>query len=575
MRWALAALLGAILAGGASAPPSLAQAPQLPCYNAIKADGKPGCLPVPPQGALDVRSFGVGPAVADNAPLLQQAVDAAYGQGVALVICGGVLNVAGPVYYYGGMTLAACPGTWLKKTAGGFAALSSADAVGAHWVTTTPGPRGVTLRGLNIDNNYQSGAAIVASGLRASEFVDLNLINGAGPGTWSYQNSQGTGTAPNALLELISSPKDNTSSIRILGGVIGNANTQTNGPPYDYTNCQNMSDIGIALVNPSQNTGYSNPPNYNLVRNTQIWCNNTAIRNDYASDNVFDMVDASFSGKYCVSIGDVGQSVFVAGTSTAGGVLSLKFTNPAITGSPVLAAYTSTGAGPAADAAGLAAAVNGNAALTAFGIAAQTTAGTGNITVTYSPTQSLPITPGASGGTNLGLVHTAQRNVVSGLYCEGSGLATTVWLGANAAYNSIRNPANYNPGSGGLLVAAARFGSSYTRVSGHLGGTIKSASFTADCLNDPQPYLVDTTAGPVTATLLGPADLGAQCSFSDYNNRFATNNLTIAVAPGWGQTIQGAAAVVLNVNGATQSWRLSLATTAGVLNWVPVSSGPP
>jgi hypothetical protein len=506
---------------------------------------------------IDWRQFGVATAASNNQLTAQAAFNAAYTLGLPLKLCGaGTFPITGTVYYYPRMHISWCPGTVLQKNAAGFAALSPASEIGGTYPVLGGGfYRGsivnVTFERPTIDLTLTSGTGIEMSAVVDSKVVDPNIYNIAPKGTWSYIDAEGTGTLPNAGIVMAGGNVNNVENVEIVGGMIGNANSYVWAPPYNYTGCAHLGGAGIAMTVPSQDTTYVNPPNGNIIRNVALLCNSIGIQDDYGSDNRFIANDVSFSEAAGITNGTYGHYDLMAGGSVSavgGDRLTVTFMSDGLVGSPISITYTTrTGDTLAEAAASEAAMITANPTLRAYGVSASVPAGTSNMVISYSEPNPLGFALAGSGAITLSAAHTTGRNFMSQTQAEGN-RTSAIFIGPNVWKYIIDNPGSYfgTP----LLVAHHHAGPNGSQTpivqnayEAQRRGTFKTASFTADCVNDIQPYLVSTAQGPITVSLSGSIEWGTVCQFVDYTGSWGARNLTIDVpSAAWGAvTIQGAA----------------------------------
>lgn len=230
------------------------------------------------------------------------------------------------------------------------------------------------------------------------------------------------------------------------------------------------------------------------------------------------------------------------------------------------AAVSATGTSRAAIATGLATAINASAPLAAIGVTATVWPSSSVLSIHYGdeysasttdPSLNIAFCPsqqvsnactGGTGYTTYSLIpwYPNTQNKLEMVSAENGNAA--IDLGANVRGVTIDNPQQVSQNTccfvnhphGGPDGAQDPVLVSYFPSGGLSPGTPENSNFTADCLNDQQPYIVNTPS-IVTATLSPTTLRGTICKFQDAAGNWATHNIGIAVTyPGWGSsTIKG------------------------------------
>ena len=523
--------------------------------------------------SIDWREFGASTTSSDNALVAQQALNAAFTLGRTLDICGPGTYKTGPLYFYPTPVNWCSHATVLQRIAAG-PVMTLVDAVGHTFPQSAM--MSMTLVKPTIDDNAslwttQGGAGIVVSAVNNWKIDDPWIYNiptratpapsvtGAPVGTFRYTDAQGTGWAENGGIVMLGSLELNTENGHLDGGFVGNFVTPINN---SFTCAAQKGASGLVLSMPLPQAAVplaaANPPNGNSFRNTEFDCNSIGVRNDYGSANDFDNIDTTFSSLAGVAIGTFGRvDLTVAGTASGTSTVGVTLLG---TFGTETASYTGTGS--AADAAnGIVTSINGNAALTGAGITAGQYPNTASLWISWADEHSVGTTdvpfninvcgsgtfPPCSGVLTIARFFSTAWNEINISASEQS-TNGAINIGANVQNWTLRNPQQV---TGSTPVVAANHGgqsgATNPQIFGNFGsnavnwGTSKSTNFTTNCASDPQPYIVQTGGGPITATL-GPTEgNGTTCRFVDNAGNWAVNPLTIVPpSSAWGvYTVNG------------------------------------
>lgn len=537
-------------------------------------------------GWADWREFGANLASTDNGSFARAAAAAAWYLSLPLKFCGpGKYTVATTSYYYGGMTAEWCPGTVLK------AANTLTGAVLAP--ATVPGdtyPTGASVGTLynvrmirpTIDQNLSAGAGLLVEAVVNGKIEQPNITNIPDTGKFNWPTQGGTANLPKGGLVMTGGNVNNVQNVEVDGGIIGNA--ITTGPPFDYSNCVNFGGAGIVLTAPqSSDANFGNPPNGNIFRNITFQCNRINVQNDYGSDNQFDDLDVSFAYNAGITDGTYGRyDLAVGGTDTNGLTLGVKFVSPTLSGGPIITVSVTTTGTLSTDVAALASAITANVALAAYngGITASSalnSTGTYTLTISYAESATYPLgfDTVIPAGMTMAAAHGASRNYFHKIQAEGIKASGRPYvIGPNASkivideYGSNASASNapigdWHPGPAGSFLPVLR---DLNYGSLPIGTSVTSATYSADCVNDLQPYQVGTNSNAINITLAGYMPQGTICTFVDWGGAFATHNLTITASNNWfaSNTIEGAASQTFSTN--YQTIRLQLYGS----QWLPI-----
>ena len=545
--------------------------------------------------SIDWREFGVSTALTDNQTPAQAALDAAFNAGLPLVICGSGFFKTSTLYFYPSRV------SWCDHSA----VLQRINAGPVMILVDAPGntyPLGpmfnAHLERPTIDMNSalwttEGGAGIVMTGVNNATILDPNIwniptrdtpapagITGAPVGTFAFTDSQGTGWAENGGIDLLGGGFVNVENIYILGGYASNLIVGTDGHPGGPECAALHGSSGLVQGIPSQDMGYGaqiaggpGPANGNIFQGFLANCTSWGFRNDYGVQNTYINTDATHSEFVGYAMGTYGRyDVQITGTGDIIG-----------------------------EATTLAANINANAALAAYGVTAGVYPGTSTLWVSWGDEHSTthgdpPLNLALCGantnpvcGTNTGITFRSPSITGAPVYVSAPG-SFTIKVFYRAAGNHLYDYSSEDDGDTAVSIAAnatstilenpvQTSGSPKQIISNHAGpdgsvgtvvrdnlnafnyGTQINSSQTIDCNADYQPYAVDTGPGPVTLTIGNwSASTGNTCSFIDAGSgggSFGTNALTIQAGnSAYGNYTVKGSTLVLGTNGQSATLHL-------------------
>lgn len=252
-------------------------AAQLQAYLLWKNSGAP-------LGSLGDAFLGLDSSgTSDVTSSLQGYIDISYSAGTEVIIGAGTWLTMG-IHIYSGMTVRFMPGAQLVMNGTG-PCISTLPAPGA--VAGSTSSFGTKLINANINQNQQSGCAILWESVYFGVLESPQITGVAATGTWSHVNYDGTQTLPNAGLMLLGSHVSGgicsynrvTNPFIREGFVLGSGGTAGTGGD------------GIWMGVTNGNTG--NKPNYNYFEGGRVTGYTNGLYLQLGNDNVFAQVDFS------------------------------------------------------------------------------------------------------------------------------------------------------------------------------------------------------------------------------------------------------------------------------------------